>query len=183
MVREKTFGSSFKQYLLHMYLRILAKREKNLEKSTLPKNWFVTYDRTVLISFKNLKILWWMFMLEKKMYISYLCGQVSLNNWNVGLIQFSAVTHLCLTLCDPMDCSTPGLPVHHQLPEFAQTHVRWVSDAIQPPHPLSFPSLPALAWLHNQKRLNFFSHCFCKPFMSKFTEVKNCFLLFENVLF
>ena len=51
-------------------------------------------------------------------------------------IQFSSVTQLCLTLCDPMDCSTPGLPVHHQLPEFAQTHIHWVSDAIQPSHPL-----------------------------------------------
>ena len=58
-------------------------------------------------------------------------------------IQFSSVTQLCPTLCDPMDCSTPGLPVHHQLPEFTQTHVRWVGDAIQPSHPLSSPSLPA----------------------------------------
>ena len=52
-------------------------------------------------------------------------------------IQFSSVAQSCLTLCDPMDCSTPGLPVHHQLPELTQTHVHWVSDAIQPSHPLS----------------------------------------------
>ena len=52
----------------------------------------------------------------------------------------SSVTHLCLTLCDPMDCSAPGFPVHHHLPEFAQTHVHQVSDAIQPSHPLSSPS-------------------------------------------
>ena len=50
---------------------------------------------------------------------------------------------LCLTHCDPMNCSTPGLPVHHQLLEFTQTHVHWVSDAIPPSHPLSPPSLPA----------------------------------------
>ena len=55
----------------------------------------------------------------------------------------SSVTQLSLTLCDPMDHSTPGLPVHHQLPELAQTHVHWISDATQPSHPLSFPSLPA----------------------------------------
>ena len=55
--------------------------------------------------------------------------------------QFSSVVHLCLTLCDPMDCSTPGLPVHHQLLEFTQTHVHWVGDAIQPSHPMSFPLL------------------------------------------
>ena len=54
--------------------------------------------------------------------------------------QFSSVAQLCLTLCDPMDCSTPGLPVHHQLPEFTQIHVHWVCDAIQPSHPLSSPS-------------------------------------------
>ena len=57
-------------------------------------------------------------------------------------IQFSSVTQSCLTLSDPMDCSRPGLPVHHQLPEFTQTHVHWVSDAIQLSHSLSFPPPP-----------------------------------------
>ena len=57
-------------------------------------------------------------------------------------VQFNSVAHLCPTRCDPMDCSMPGLPVHHQLPEFTQTHVHWVSDAIQPSHPLSSPLLP-----------------------------------------
>ena len=59
------------------------------------------------------------------------------------ILQFSSVTQSCLTLCDPMNRSTPGLPVHHQLPEFTQTHVHQVSDAIQPSHPLSSPSPPA----------------------------------------
>ena len=58
-------------------------------------------------------------------------------------VQFSSVTQSCSTLCDPMNRSTPGLPVHHQLPEFTQTHVHPVSDAIQPSHPLSSPSPPA----------------------------------------
>ena len=57
--------------------------------------------------------------------------------------QFSSVTQSCPTLCDPMDCSTPGFPVHHQLLEFTQTHVHWVDDAIQLSHPLSSAS-PAL---------------------------------------
>ena len=52
----------------------------------------------------------------------------------------SSVAQSCLTLCDPMDCSTPGFPVHHQLPELAQTHVHQVGDAIQPSHPLSSPA-------------------------------------------
>ena len=55
-------------------------------------------------------------------------------------VQFSSVAQLCPTLCDPMDCSRPGRPVHHQLLEFTQTHVHCVSDAIQPSHPLSSPS-------------------------------------------
>ena len=59
-------------------------------------------------------------------------------------VQFSSVAQSCLTLCDPMDCSTPGLPVCHHPPEFTQTHVYRVRDAIQPSHPLSSPSPPAL---------------------------------------
>ena len=58
-------------------------------------------------------------------------------------VQFSSVAQSCLTLCDPMNRRTPGLPVHHQLPKSTQTHVHWVGDAIQPSHPLSSPS-PAL---------------------------------------
>ena len=61
----------------------------------------------------------------------------------VSSVQFSSVSQSCPTLCDPMNCSTPGLPVHHQFPEFTQTHVHRVSDAIQPPHPLLSPSPPA----------------------------------------
>ena len=57
--------------------------------------------------------------------------------------QFISVTQSCPTLCDPMNCSTPGLPVHHQLPEVTETHIHWVCDAIQPSHPLSSPSPPA----------------------------------------
>ena len=58
-------------------------------------------------------------------------------------VQFSSVTQSCPTLCDPMNCSTPGLPVHHQLSEFTQTHANRVSEAIQPSHPLLSPSPPA----------------------------------------
>ena len=76
--------------------------------------------------------------------------RIELNNATVLLLllllllsHFSSVDQSCPTLCDPMNCSTPGLPVHHQLPEFTQTHVHGVSDAIQPSHPLSSPSPPA----------------------------------------
>ena len=72
-----------------------------------------------------------------------------LKNWktNISLyapsVQFSSVSQFCLTLCNPMNCSTPGLPVYHQLLEFTQSHVLRVRDAMQPSHPLSSPSPPA----------------------------------------
>ena len=58
-------------------------------------------------------------------------------------VKFSSVSQSCQTLCDLMDCTTPGFPVHHQLPELTQAHVHWVGDAIQPSHPLLLPSPPA----------------------------------------
>ena len=63
---------------------------------------------------------------------------------SIGRASISSVARSCLTLCDPMNCNTPGLPVHHQLPESTQTHVHCVGDGIQPSHPLSSPSPPAL---------------------------------------
>ena len=72
--------------------------------------------------------------------------------------QFNSVVQLCPTLCDPMEHSTQGLPVHHQLPEFTQTHVHWVGDATQPSHPLSSPSPPALNLSQHQFSSVQFSH-------------------------
>ena len=66
------------------------------------------------------------------------------------LFSFSSVAQLCPSLCDPMNHSMPGLPVHHQLPEFTQTHVHCVGDTIQPSHPLSSPSPPALILSQHQ---------------------------------
>ena len=63
---------------------------------------------------------------------------------NIYSVQFNSVAQSCPTLCNPMNRSTPGLPVHHQLPESTQTHVHWVGDTIQPAHPLLSPSSPAL---------------------------------------
>ena len=70
---------------------------------------------------------------SQRVSVAMKCGMVR-------FFQFSSVAQLCPTLCDLMDCSTPGFPVHHQLPELTQTHVHQVSDAIQPSHPLSSPS-------------------------------------------
>ena len=69
----------------------------------------------------------------------------------------NSVAQSCLPLCDPMDCSTPGLPVHHQFQELTQTHVHWVSDAIQLSHPLSSPSPPAFNLSQHQGLLKWVS--------------------------
>ena len=66
------------------------------------------------------------------------------------MFQFSSVTQSCPTLSDPIDCSTPGFPVHHQFPELTQTHVHQVGDAIQPSHPLLSPSPPAFNLFQHQ---------------------------------
>ena len=75
----------------------------------------------------------------------YNCCLENFEQFHIGMshynrLQFSSFSQSCLTLCDPMDCSMPGFPVHHQLPEFTQTHVHWVGDAIQPSHSLSSSS-------------------------------------------
>ena len=86
--------------------------------------------------------------------------------WNLNHYQFSSVAQLCPTLCDPMDCSMPGLPVHHQLPEFTQIHVHCVGDAIQPSHPLSSPSPLAFNLSQYQGLFQWVgsSHCRAKVF-------------------
>ena len=91
-------------------------------------------------------------MWRRRIHVTYtnLCkptGSTTLrlysDNVTFSSVQFSSVAQSCPTLCDPMNRSMPGLPVHHQLPEFTQTNIHWVSDAIQPSHPLSSPSPPA----------------------------------------
>ena len=71
------------------------------------------------------------------------CGVIKGNREKCISVQFSPVPQSCRTLCDPMDCGTPGFPVHHQLSEPTQTHVHRVGDAVQPTHPLLSPSPPA----------------------------------------
>ena len=84
-------------------------------------------------------------VIEKSYKFSPLVSQTTFQLLNSHMwLQFSSVTQSCLTLWDPMNHSTPGLPVHHQFPEPTQTHVHCVSDAIQPSHPLLSPSPPAL---------------------------------------
>ena len=96
---------------------------------------------------------------EAKVIYSYNLGEgyqntslkiFSLSPRDILCVQFSSVAQLCPTLCNPMDCSTPGLPVQHQLPEFTQTHVHWVGNTIQPSHPLSSPSPPAFNLFQHQ---------------------------------
>ena len=117
---------------------------------------------------------------------AHLCMECSLgiSNFPEEICQFRSFAQLCLTLCNPMDCSTPGLLVHHQLPEPTQTHVHCVGDAVQPSHPLSFPSPPALNFSQYQGLQSFhsivFLYFFCisittnNLFHSLNTEFKKC---------
>ena len=82
-------------------------------------------------------------MLYTYTFCNLCSSSLSINFALCHSVQFSSVAQSCPALCDPMNRSTPGLPVHHQLSEFTQTHVHWVGDAIQPSHPLSSPSPPA----------------------------------------
>ena len=80
--------------------------------------------------------------------------QCIVQSFNIRMIQFNSVSQLCPVFCHPMDCSMPGFPVHHQLPELAQTHVHRVSNAIQPSHPLLSPSPPSLNLSQHQGLFN-----------------------------
>ena len=92
------------------------------------------------------------------------------NTWKFSVtLQFSSVTQLYPTLCHPIDCSAPGLPVHHQLPEFNQTHVHSVSDAIQWSHPLSSPSPPAFNLSQHQSLCNELALCIRWPKYGSFS--------------
>ena len=99
------------------------------------KNWgwgwrYVNIDQNAFVSWHSAQFHAIKYVL-KKLKSHGLCTEVIYNP------SFSSVAQSCSAICNPMDCSTPGIPVHHQLPEPAQTHVHRVSDAIQPSHPLS----------------------------------------------
>ena len=90
----------------------------------------------------------WKNLLQKNDYIGQVKGQTSIDCVAGNVL--SSITQLCLTLCDPMDCSTPGFPAHHELPELTQTHLHWVSDTIQPSHPLFSPAPPTFSISQHQ---------------------------------
>jgi len=110
------------------------------------------FEKCHLLSRKEMKI--WLVVSQNKNYFHqvnifllkilpvYFKAKYMINtiNYLIESVQFSSVVQSCPTLWDPMNHSTPGLPVHHHLPEFTQTHVNQVGDAIQPSHPLSSPS-------------------------------------------
>ena len=85
----------------------------------------------------------WAYIWRKRLIWKDICTPMFILALFITVQTFSSVAQSCLTLCDPMNCSMPGLPVHHHLPEFTQTHVHRVGNAIQPSHPLSSPSPPA----------------------------------------
>ena len=123
---------------------------ENLPNEWLADTWSMQFLRT-LQALKvqttraggDLGICWHMYLRIDVRCTHVTCRQRLKEAWREHSVQFNSVAQSCLTLCDPMNHSRPGLPVHHQLPKFTQTHVHRVCDAIQPSHPLSSPSPPA----------------------------------------
>ena len=114
-------------------------------------NFQVVTRSKLIFKYISSVFIWWLY-LSHKHFVNHYLHSVLIH------YQFSSVAQSCPTLCDPMNRSTPGLPVHHQLPEFTQTHVHRVRDAIQPSHPLSSPSPSAPNPSQHQsllKRVNF----------------------------
>ena len=103
----------------------------------IPKRWMKPGRKIIRVVIFHQNLL--LYLLIVMLWILH-----GVSSWSTCIHQFSSVTQLCLTVCNHMNCSMPGFPVHHQLLELARTHVHWVSDAIQPSHPLSSPSPPAL---------------------------------------
>ena len=140
---------------LFLYFSASVKRHLNIcwknktEKDCWPKSTFQKFD-LMSVSAKYIVFKRYMkYILLLDIIIIHersisLFGNTDSKGWNYSKykVQFSSVAQSCLTLCNPMSRSTPGLPVHHQLPEFTETHVHRFGDAIQPSHPLSSPSPP-----------------------------------------
>ena len=105
-------------------------------------SWFIWLTCFHMWTLHVLKYILLLTVTSKKQFL-YCSPGINCTNVYSPSVQFSSVVQSCPTLFDPMNHSTPGLPVQHQLPEFTQTHIHRISDAIQPSHPLSSPSPPA----------------------------------------
>ena len=127
-------------------------REKAIPEQSAPslRRWPGSYVHHLSSHPFSLNLVMWQYPLHRALGNVPICTGAVIKGVKDGRdterlsVQFSSVAQSCPTLCHPMNRSTPGLPVHHQLPEFTQTHAHWVSDAIQPSHPLSSPPPPAL---------------------------------------
>ena len=111
--------------------------------------WACCLSRSFLIYNWKVEFIIFIYFLFTEVEFIYNFAEVPITHIQLGP-QLSSVTQSSLTLCDAMDCSKLGLPVHHQFPEFTQTHVHWVGGTIQPSHPQSSPSLPIFKLSHHQ---------------------------------
>ena len=138
---QKRIWNEFVQWTINCTLGHFSRRDENL---FLCWNLYTKVCSSFICSNSKQEI-------TQMSFSTWVAEQTLVHLWqSIGSVQFSSVAQSCPALWDPINCSMPGLPVHHQLPEFTQTHVHRVSDAIQPSHPLSSPSLPAPNPSHHQ---------------------------------
>ena len=130
--------SILKMHLLYLFACI-AFENKSIAIHPLVPLYIVCLFTLAVLKFSSILMRW----MKLEPIIQSEVSQKEKHQYGISSVQFISVAQSCPTLCDPMNHSTPGLPVHHQLPEFTQTHVHRVGDAIQPSHPRSSPSPPA----------------------------------------
>ena len=134
------------------YLACELTSEPAMVTQMLRKTWGPWWDTRTLLSQQATWALWLYAPLANQATCRHSAHRII-----CGTAEKKQVAQLCLTLCDPKDSSTPGFPVHHKLPEFTQTHVHWVSDAIQPSYPLLPPSPPAFNLSQHQSLFKWLS--------------------------
>ena len=136
-------GSSITPHQFHWWsTKHFLKTLRNSNMLSFGKIW--AYNHCLFTSYLHsllLPLLHWNWLLKSLKWSPFADSGYFYQFYFFMTCQFSSVAQSCPTLCNPMDCSIPGSPVHHQLPELAQTHIHWVGDAIQASHPLSSPSL------------------------------------------
>ena len=151
-MEQQTGSKSGKKHVKAVYCHPASLTYMQSTSCEMQAGWSTRWNQDCWEKYQQPQMCWWHGLGHQVVNIIHLLEKgrfVHLRNDSGNVHQillsgyFSSGSQPCPTLCDPMDCSTPGFPVHHQVSELAQTHVHWVGDTIQPSYPMSSPSPPA----------------------------------------